>query len=193
MLKIALTGAHGTGKTTLTTALHEEIANSFPTSVCREVPRVIIETVGQESFFRRGNNTPLRQCIILLFQIMEDYFQSQNSEIVISDRTMVDHLAYTLCLFPDFEHEPDLIPIQEAIGRWMSTYDSIFKIPIEFPVLDDGVREGDIGFQNAIDAKIDELYARLGIDPITISGTVEQRKASVMSALPLLVRHNKQT
>lgn len=193
MTKIALTGAHGTGKTTLTAALKKELEASMRTAICREVPRVIIDTVEQEEFFRRGKNTPLRQSIIFLFQVIEDFFQSRESDITISDRTMVDHLAYTLCLFPEFEREEEFIPLQSAIARWMGTYDLIFKIPIEFPVQDDGVREGDHEFQKQIDEKIDELYERLDIIPITISGTVEQRKLSVMSGVTSLMGQHKST
>ena len=74
-MKIALTGAHGTGKTTLTDALHRELSKSYSVEICREVPRVIIESVGDDEFFRRGNNTTLLQCLIFMFQIMEDHFR----------------------------------------------------------------------------------------------------------------------
>lgn len=182
-MKLALTGAHGTGKTTLTAALSEKLSPSSKVVVCREVPRLIIDSVDHDDFFRRGNNTPLRQCVIFLYQILEDYFQGIDGDVVISDRTMVDHLAYMLELFPDFPNQPEYKPIHDAIARWMNTYDLIFKIPIEFAVEDDGVREGDHQFQAAIDVRIDKLYKQFDITPTIISGTVEERAASVLSKL----------
>ncbi|WP_269584426.1 ATP/GTP-binding protein [Roseibium sp. Sym1] len=192
-MKIALTGAHGTGKTTLTDTLHKSLSESYNTKVCREVPRVIIEAVGQDEFFRRGNNTPLRQCIVFLYQILEDHFKGLEAEILISDRTIIDHLAYMLDLFPEFQNEPEYKPIHKMIEQWMTTYDLIFKVPIEFQVKDDGVRESDLNFQQKIDKKIDELYINFGISPKIISGSVDMRTKLVLDEVLPQMRLKKST
>lgn len=182
-MKLALTGAHGTGKTTLTNALRNHLLDSHSVSICREVPRLIIDLTKEDEFFRRGNNTLLRQSLIFLYQAIEDHLMAVDADIVITDRTMIDHLAYTLALFPAFPQTQEYVALREAIASWMQTYDYIFKLPIEFDVIDDGVREGDADFQRAIDKQIDALYQNFGIEPIDISGSVGERVNSIVDFL----------
>ena len=59
----------------------------------------------------------------------------------------------------------------------------IFKLPIEFPAEDDGVREVDLKFQNDIDQQIDALYFLFGIVPIVVTGSVERRAETIKIAL----------
>ena len=96
-----------------------------------------------------------------------------------------------LNLFPEFVEEPEYKPVHLAIERWLKTYDLIFKIPIEFQVMDDGVREGDADFQKKIDRKIDDLYDSFSIAPVIISGTVEERTRAVLSHTLPLISGNK--
>ncbi len=182
-MKLALSGAHGTGKTTLITAVYDRLKDSQKIEICREVPRVIGDVVGEKEYFRRGNNTELRQCAIFLYQVMEDFFVHSRAEIVLSDRTMVDHLAYTEILFPEFGSTSEYEVVSNAVQRWLETYDHILKVPIEFQVEDDGTREADIAFQKAIDEKIDELYAKYGISPSTVTGSVLDRTSQVIGII----------
>lgn len=184
-MKLALSGAHGTGKTTLLNAVYADLKSNHNITVCKEVPRVIGEVVSDKEYFRRGKNSELRQCAIFLFQVIEDYFGEKQADILISDRTMVDHLAYTEVLFPDFSRTTEYQVISSAVGRWIATYDHIIKVPIEFQVEDDGTRESDLDFQRAIDSKIDMLYANFGVDPSTVTGSVSNRTAQVINILGL--------
>ncbi|WP_299631760.1 AAA family ATPase [uncultured Roseobacter sp.] len=179
-MKLALSGAHGTGKTTLVNALYEELKDSRNVEICREVPRVIGEVVGDREYFRRGNNTELRQALIFLYQVMEDHLVGSDKDILISDRTMVDHLAYTDVLFPEFSGTSEFKVISDAVQRWLATYDYILKVPIEFKVQDDGTREADLSFQASIDQKIDEFYLKFGVNPVVITGSVSDRVAQVL-------------
>ncbi|MEQ1933527.1 MAG: ATP-binding protein [Fimbriimonadaceae bacterium] len=173
-MKIALTGSHGTGKTTLIRFLGEQLQLP-PSAMCREVPRVIIEKVQDDTFFRRGNNTPLRQMLLFFYQVMEEQNLQQGADLVLSDRTVVDHLAYTGVLFPEFKRTEEYRAAMEGVHNWLPSYDAIFKIPIEFPVLDDGVREGEAAFQAEIDGAIDGLYHDAGIETIRVGGSVRER------------------
>jgi hypothetical protein len=51
--------------------------------------------------------------------------------------------------------------------------------PIEFPVVDDGVRDMDEDFRSAIDTNIKRLMSMCGIQPIYIRGSVEDRITKV--------------
>jgi len=185
-MKIALTGAHGVGKTTLLNVLRDELGGPSEVAICREVPRVIVRAAGEDTFFRRGENTPLRQLLILFYQVIEEGLRSREADTVLADRTVIDHLAYTIVLFPEMVDSAEYTALLNAARLWLPEYDLIMKLPIEFAVVDDGVREADAEFQAQIDAAIDGIYAELGVRPMVISGSVEQRTASVLGHLRAL-------
>lgn len=184
-MKIALSGAHGTGKTTLVKSLHDALKEKYRVEVCREVPRVITDSVNDKEFFRRGNNTEMRQSTIFLYQVMEDFFVGRKADIVLADRTMIDHLAYTEVLFPSFSKTVEFATISNAVGLWLATYDHIVKVPIEFQVEDDGTREGDMEFQKEIDDKIDSLYSKFNITPSIVTGCVSNRTSQVVNLISI--------
>jgi predicted ATPase len=179
MRKIALTGAHGTGKTTLAKALANDLESLGRLGACREAPRLIIERVGDPEFFRRGNNTPARQAMIFLEHVLEEQRQAVNCDILITDRTLVDHLAYTAILFPDAEKSLEFEVYKKISFETLGDYGTIFKLPIEFTLVDDGVREAELEFQVAIDRKIDDLYREAKVAPVVVSGSVKERAALV--------------
>lgn len=183
MLRIALTGAHGTGKTTLVTALPERLAGSGKISVCREAPRVITEIVADPEFFRRGNNTPLRQSAIFLQHLLEERRESRSCDLLITDRTLVDHLAYSATLFPELQSGPEFDVYKRVAFESLEDYDVIFKLPIEFAAKDDGVREADAAFQSSIDSAIDQFYEEAKVVPVVLRGSVEQRLSDAIAAI----------
>ena len=94
-MKIALTGAHGTGKSTLAKFLQAEIEKrNLIASVTPEVPRMICETVNDKEYFRRGNNSLLKQSLILLGQLVIEEQSQKNVNVQICDRTLFDQLIF---------------------------------------------------------------------------------------------------
>lgn len=182
-MRIALTGAHGTGKTTLSTKLAGLLAVRGTVGVCREAPRLIIDDVGDPEFFRRGNNNPSRQGLIFIRHLIEENSLFSKCDITISDRTLVDHLSYTNVLFPEDSQSIENSALTKTVFSSLASYDLIVKLPIEFAALDDGVRESDIIFQNQIDAEIDRLYSLSKITPVIVRGPVEERARGVLALL----------
>ena len=174
--KIALTGAHGTGKTTLINAATKRLGANHHIEACSEVPRLLIDEARDNTFFQRGNNTFIRQTIIMAAQFEEESRLSKNApDILLCDRTVIDHWAYTETLFSNECREVEGRLWKLLVLRWLETYDLILKLPIEFGIVANGVREGDIAFQKEIDAQIDRLYREAGTDVKTISGSVDDR------------------
>jgi len=180
-MKLALTGAHGVGKTTLLNKLVENQYLSQKVIQSPEIPRIICDTVGDKVFFRRGNNTLVKQSTILFGQVVtERKLEATGVDILLSDRTVADHWAYTLYFFEKELRESRLMDVYENfIKSHLITYKKIFYIPIEFPPKDDGIREGDVLFQKRIDEILCDCYKKLGINTITITGTVSERMSKV--------------
>ncbi|HYX72813.1 MAG TPA: ATP-binding protein [Nitrososphaera sp.] len=190
LVKVTFVGAHGTGKTTLVNALAERINSlGLKCSVTPEVPRIICETAGDITYFRRDNNSLSKQILLLVGQpIYEVAAAAGGMAVLLCDRAILDHWAYTRYLFmKELEDEQALSPLNNLIAKHCQSYDFIFYVPIEFAPLDDGTREGDQDFQNAIDAQIRELLKMYGLTYHTISGTVSERVAQVMKVLNLSV------
>jgi len=188
MLKIALTGAHGTGKTTLLSRIATGLASFGKIKICREAPRLIIDCVNDQEFFRRGNNTPIRQGLIFVEHLLEEQRNSIDCDIIITDRTLVDHLSYTTALFPEFAKSVEYDIYKRMSLSSLQSYDEIFKLPIEFAVKDDGVREGSVEFQAQIDAAIDEIYRSGGYAPTIVRGDIDRRTAVVSERIGNLAK-----
>jgi nicotinamide riboside kinase len=174
--KLALTGAHGTGKTTLIRALANVFDSQESIGVTREVPRLIVAEAGDNSFFKRGNNTFERQLLIVARQLEEEYrVATSDVRLVLCDRTIVDHWAYTRCLFPASIDAIEFKLWEAMVFRWLESYSEILRLAPEFSPVDDGIRESDIEFQMDIDREILSLYRRAGVDVTTVVGSLEDR------------------
>lgn len=186
MTKIAFTGAHGVGKTTLTQALVAHLrSNGMVVEMTAEVPRLICDRAGDPTLFRRSNNTPLRQMLILLGQIdIEARPTDTSPDLLVCDRTLLDHWAYTKHFFRDILQQEGVLDLYEQfVAEYCRTYDRVFYLPIEFAPLDDGTRESDLEFQRAIDELIADAMQVHNLPYITVTGRVEERRDQVLAVL----------
>lgn len=183
-MKIAFTGAHGVGKTTLINSLEKNLSQSISLNVTKEIPRIICDLVSNPEYFRRDQNTLVKQMIILLGQLTQEY-ELSNSKLLICDRTIFDHWAYTLYLFQKELNNDHILACEKFQYAHMKTYDKIFYIPIEFEVEDDGTREDDKVFQEEIDRLILKNLTKHDLPYIEINGSVEERYQMVINNLEL--------
>ena len=167
MKKIIFTGAQGTGKSTILNYFKEK---GYP------VITEVVRTLAQEGIKINEEGTIKSQEIIF-----ETYKQllSNCSGMVFSDRGLTDVVSYTAYL-AIAEHNFDamklLIQELEAIREWNEENDAVyFYFPIEFPVVDDGVRSTDEKYRKFINDYIKFVLDYLKIDYHTVTGTVEER------------------
>lgn len=185
-MKIAFTGSHGVGKTTLIDNLEKELSRVKSIVVTKEIPRIICELVNNTEYFRRGVNNLEKQLLIFLGQVIQEYeLTNSNFELTLCDRTIFDHWAYTLYLFEKELNNEYINIIENFLLKHMSSYDLIFYIPIEFEVEDDGTREDDKEFQKKIDSIIINNLEKFKIPFIIISGTIDDRIKIVQKQLNL--------
>ena len=174
-MKVGFTGAHGVGKTTLCRELAHRLNRAgIATASTPEVPRQIADEVGEPEFFRRGNNTLVRQFSIIARQLLVEVSVSPRV-VLLCDRTLLDHWCYTLELFPTVEDEKGRRVWDALVQNYLSGYDMLFYVPIEFSVVNDGVREGEEKFQLEIDALIREKLNATHLPYEIVGGTLEER------------------
>lgn len=177
-MRIILTGAQGTGKSTV---LHELEGRLKDYKIITEVVRnlnkkgVKINEAGDES----GQRT--------IFDTYKEVLSAGGNYI--SDRGLSDVAAYT-----EYLYRYKMAVGKEEFVREMNTMirfakenkDVLFVFfPIEFPVVKDGVRSEDEGFRHTIDLYIRENLVRHDVEYITVHGTVEERVKTILDAIKL--------
>jgi hypothetical protein len=156
-VKIAFIGAQGVGKTTISNQINLELKKIGIKSVVLETPRSICKLANDDKFLRRGQNSALKQSLIILGQIVNEFetMVSSDVDVQICDRNIIDHWSFSLYLFKD-EFEKDKVSeiFEYFILNHYKSYDLVYYYPIERFALDDGVRDGDLKFQKDIDEMI---------------------------------------
>lgn len=166
-MKIAITGSFGTGKTTL--ANHVAEAKGF--TLLPEVARVMAE----EGYKLDKEITAEIEHEMFLRQVALECHQGP----YISDRCLVDLLAYSAVLFEnDFEL---LWTISRALRD--AKYDVIIYLEPEFPIENDGVRSTDGEFQKIIDDRIKSILKGLNLTHHKVSGSREERLSQVLKII----------
>jgi predicted ATPase len=177
-VKVAISGAHGTGKTTLVRA----ISAVDPTvAVVPEVPRLLLDLLEDSGQLRRETNTLPRQLAIIISQMVHEAQLVTTGRILLTDRSVADHWAYTAFLFG--QADPEMTFVEASVRQWMRTYDRIFYLRPEFAPIDDGIREKDVTFQLEIDRFLSGFYSDLGISIHELSGSVEQRRDDFLTTV----------
>lgn len=143
-MKVAFIGSHGVGKTTLCFELAALLKKRDRTvEMVHEVARVCPLPINRET-------TIPAQSWILHTEIAEEIVASHKAEIVICDRSVLDNFCYLL--------HAGRAPMLEPLVRWWTgTYELLIKVPIVEEPRFDGLRDVDVAFQQAIDAKIEEV------------------------------------
>lgn len=171
--RIILTGAHGTGKTTLMNELAKDgtrtlsiardaatAGNYPPTDDAREAYQKDLFAAGFKALSSKKNYISDRglTCIAAY-----TFFNALSGKIT---KKTADNQYLKLQKFHN--DNPDIL---------------VVYVPIEFELTDDGLRSVDTEEQAAIDFMIKNILDTAGIKYITVTGTVEERVAQINAAL----------
>ena len=170
MVKIGFTGTHCTGKTTLVNRLHKDIPKS---AVVKEVARNYDRDILRKCEYQKD---------ILADQIRSEVYASIENEIVITDRTIIDNIAYMM-YFCGLEYH---YMVYDILKDWIRTYDVIFFCPIEdIPLEDDGFRFTDNTERDIIQLFIEDMVERYRflVRFVKLNGDEEKRYMMVRMAL----------
>jgi len=165
-MRIAITGAQSTGKSTLLRFLKQDVdlkGFEFIDELTRKIAAKGIN-INEEG----GNMSQIFTVTIHAENIIKDHF--------ISDRCALDGLVYTKWLFD--QGKVDKWILDYAIGvakEVIPRYDYIFYLPAEIPIEDDGIRSADVKFRDEI-VTLFEMYAKeLDVKLIELNGAVKDR------------------
>jgi nicotinamide riboside kinase len=168
MYRVSISGTHSTGKTTLLNSVmnstDKEHINIIP-----EIARILIK----KGFKLNQDITEYG----IVNYITEYLFHERvmQSSVVISDRSLIDLLAYVTTNNSPKIRSKYLNLIEEVVFEESKRFDCYVYIPIEFQLVLDNVRPSDISYQKEVDNTFIKLFDRFNINPITITGSIEER------------------
>lgn len=170
-MKIAISGAHSQGKTTLIEALKDlEIFKNYivRTSFTRKLQAegIPINKEGTE--------------VTQLYVMAEHFNRLHLGDNLLLDRSALDGIAYTKAVLSSRSViSVDYVDALESLYKDMIfKYDVIFYVKPELPLIKDGIRATDQKFFDDVVGYFDELIIiakRMGVKIVEISGSVEQR------------------
>lgn len=170
-LRIILTGAQGTGKTSVLN--HFKSCLKPITEVARKLHSQGIK-INEE-----GDDNTQRL-------IFNEYLQKLSEKTdYISDRGLSDVIAYTMYLVNSGN-----IKDEKLLNEQLSIFEKFMKdnpdiivvyFPIEFSLKDDGVRSMNEDFRKSIDENILKLIKQYCPNFLTVSGTIEERINQIIS------------
>jgi nicotinamide riboside kinase len=172
--RIVIVGSFSTGKTTLA----EAIAPSLDLPLLPEVAREIVEL----GFKLDKDATPETETFIFLRQ----YYNEMIHADFVGDRSLIDVMAYAGWVLDHQEWRKEMAMWETCVKiaeyRLRSQYTHVFYLPIEFPIVPDGLRPLDPDFQADIDERMLRVMKIHDVRYEPLRGSVEER-AEALTAL----------
>ena len=173
--RIAIVGSFSTGKTTTAEILAERLDLPLLPEVAREVVEL--------GFKLDKDASPETETLIF----MRQYNNEISTEEFVGDRSMIDVMAYAGWVLDHRERTKEFYLWDECVRlaeRVLRTaYSHVFYLPIEFPIVLDGLRPDDPEFQKDIDERLLRLLRSHDIDYETVTGSVEERIEKIQKVL----------
>ena len=170
-MKIAIIGAQGVGKTTLSRQINKEYPDF---KILPEAARLAALA---------GHNLDQTATTETELWLIAKQIELENEENHwVADRCGIDLLAYIHHLFSE---ELDLIEFAtKTLVPGFSKYDLVLYLPSgQFAIEDDGLRSTDLKFQQAINKRIRDVLEKHKIPFIEIVGSPEERLAKVKNLI----------
>lgn len=173
--RIAIVGSFSTGKTTLAEAVAPKLGLPLLPEVAREI--------AAQGFKLDKDATVETETLIFLRQFHNEMTHPE----FIGDRSLIDVLAYAGWVLENQEPRKEFALwdscVEIAEHQLRSQYTKVFYLPIEFGIVEDGLRPNDPEFQEDIDRRILGLLDSHDIRHQTLTGTVEERIDALLGAL----------
>lgn len=180
-MKIAFCGSQGVGKTSVAKAIQASVPGSY---VIPSTARLALAAGYQVN----RDADPLSQLITMIARINAENSINSMGRLLISDRTPIDSLAYTMYQIDNMWGSVNDFYLEQCkmlSYNHVRTYDALFYFPVyDWEVKGDGVRDTDPLYQKAVDAYIQVLLDRVAVPLYTMPNlNVADRKSYIMHRL----------
>jgi GTPase SAR1 family protein len=180
MIKIGMMGTQGTGKTSMAKAMIDG-----PFSLFSLVPSTARQIKAYGYPINR-EATELSQILVPMLRLVDEAEAISNKhnqmykQGIISDRTLVDSLAYTMYQNANVWESGDLIEhVTFRLAQMhINTYGILLYFPIYWDNVDDGVRDPDEKYRREIDNNIKTILELLNIRYYTVPNVSPEIRAS---------------
>lgn len=166
-MRIAIAGAHGVGKTTLSNALKDNLALPI-------LPDVAVEAF--QKGFAISEQTPPEVQFWMFSRQLE---LEKSTKRFIADKCLIDYSVYADIIFADNR-------VKELLAEMVRKnidYSHVLYLPIEIPLEDNGIRSLDPGFQKMVDERYLRKLDDWGISYDIIRGSKQDRLAAALSII----------
>lgn len=184
--KITISGAQGTGKSTLITAIEDRIANNPSWEAFKDhvLIKEIVRTLVLKGIKINKGADHNSQVAIL----NQHYLNTLVHDEFISDRCSLDAYVYSLWDYinGNYTYEQHKIH-QKMFEDSLKKYSLMFYIPVEFELVDDGFRNTEVDYQKEIDSLFNKVIFDYNLEVINLSGSVEERISQIEDALGIAV------
>ncbi len=159
-MRIGISGAAGTGKTTLAEALAEHLE----VPMVGDPTRTALEERGRTSW--RGITDPVERRKIRMRMFNIKMREEKEPAGFVSDKTVVDFLAYWLLNQASFEYSGRTLDLYDMVREHASIYDHVLLLPWRREITADGKRNDDPVHALKIQAQVEGLYQVLGVPTV---------------------------
>lgn len=174
-MRIGISGAQSTGKTTLLNALRSEQCFSNYT-ICNEVTRRV-RSYGVD-INEQGNDVTQK---LIMQEHITNIFMHDN---MITDRTALDGYVYTQYLYNNSRVLEETLEFADNVfNKVWPYYDHIFFIKPEFNIENDGVRSTNTEFRDTINRLFLSEIQHRKLNVTYLTGSVRQRVNTVLTAV----------
>jgi len=171
-MRIALSGAQCTGKTTLMNKILQtpELFGDF--HLIPEVVRSIKAKEGESFEFNKSGDVRSQELILTTH-----HRNVQQFEKLVTDRCALDAFAYATYNYWDGKFTfKEWALFEQIFIRTIKHYNVIFYLPIGMiPLKEDGVRNTDAEFQEAIDKIFKWVIKQYNLEIVILNDPLEQR------------------
>ena len=165
-MRIAITGAQSTGKSTLLKFLKKDDdlkGFEFIEELTRQIAAKGIN-INEEG----SNFSQIFTVTIHAENIIKKHF--------ISDRCALDGLVYTRWLYNNKKVDKWMLDYAVGVAKEViPRYDYIFYLPAEIPIEDDGIRSANVKFRDEIVALFEKYTKELDVKLIELRGSIKDR------------------